>query len=54
MTSLQNLTGEVLRAQARSGQFTGVTSGLALGFVQANLVVLPREQAFDFLLFCRN
>jgi uncharacterized protein YcsI (UPF0317 family) len=22
------------------------------GFVQANLVILPREQAFDFLLFC--
>src|SRR5207245_8082583 len=28
--------------------------GLALGYVQANLVVVPRELAFDFLLFCQR
>jgi uncharacterized protein YcsI (UPF0317 family) len=27
---------------------------LAAGFVQANLVVVPRELAFDFLLFCQR
>jgi uncharacterized protein YcsI (UPF0317 family) len=27
---------------------------LALGYVQANLVVLPKEYAFDFLLFCQR
>jgi uncharacterized protein YcsI (UPF0317 family) len=27
---------------------------LALGFVQANLVVVPRDLAFDFLLFCQR
>jgi uncharacterized protein YcsI (UPF0317 family) len=27
---------------------------LALGYVQANLVILPREWAFDFLLFCQR
>src|SRR5690606_33708000 len=32
----------------------GQTSGLAPGFTQANLVILPREQAFDFLLFCQR
>ncbi len=32
----------------------GVTSGLAPGYVQANLAVLPKEYAFDFLLFCQR
>ena len=31
-----------------------MTAGLAPGFVQANLAVLPREQAYDFLLFCQR
>ncbi len=31
---------------------TGPTSGLAPGYAQANLVVLPQEDALDFLRFC--
>ena len=38
----------------RSGAWRGVTSGVAPGFVQANLAILPRELAFDFLLFCQR
>ena len=38
----------------RDGRHTGPTPGLALGFVQANLVVLPKDWAFDFLLFCQR
>ncbi|MBL8824531.1 MAG: putative hydro-lyase [Planctomycetia bacterium] len=45
-------TAEEVRLASRSGQWTKPTSGLAMGFVQANLVVLPKEYAFDFLLFC--
>ena len=45
--------GEV-RALVRSGRWNGVTTGLAPGFVQANLAVLPRDLAFDFLLFCQR
>lgn len=30
------------------------TAGVAPGYVQANLVILPRAQAFDFLLFCQR
>ncbi len=33
---------------------TGPTAGLALGYVQANLVIVPRSLAFDFLLFCQR
>lgn len=48
------LTGDDVRAACRTGNWTDQTSGLAPGFAQANLAILPREQAFDFLLFCRR
>lgn len=34
--------------------FVGQTSGLASGFAQANLVVVPADQAGDFHEFCRR
>ncbi|MCS6850769.1 MAG: putative hydro-lyase [Gemmataceae bacterium] len=54
MTDLRHATGAEIRRLARTGQLTTSTAGLALGFVQANLVVVPRELAFDFLLFCQR
>jgi uncharacterized protein YcsI (UPF0317 family) len=54
MGNLKTASGAEVRSLARFGQLTEPTPGLALGFVQANLVVLPREQAFDFLLFCHR
>jgi uncharacterized protein YcsI (UPF0317 family) len=39
---------------AKTGEWTGTTAGLAMGYVQANLVVVPRALAFDFLLFCQR
>lgn len=44
----------LLREECRRGNLTGPTAGMAMGFVQANLVVVPREAAFDFLLFCQR
>src|SRR5438270_14038737 len=46
--------GQSVRARARSGDFTSPTPGLAPGYVQANLVIVPRDLAFDFLLFCQR
>ncbi len=43
-----------VRAAARDGLLTGHTGGLAPAFAQANLVALPRELAYDFLLFCQR
>ena len=43
-----------LRALVRKGELARITSGMAPGYVQANLVILPRDQAFDFLLFCQR
>lgn len=40
------------RARIRTGEHTGPTSGLAPGFAQANLVILPADAALDFLRFC--
>jgi uncharacterized protein YcsI (UPF0317 family) len=47
-------TGAEVRRAAARGELDGPTAGLALGYVQANLVVVPRELAFDFLLFCQR
>ncbi|MDP6351693.1 MAG: putative hydro-lyase [Alphaproteobacteria bacterium] len=43
-----------LRAACRSGALGGITAGLAMGRVQANLVILPQALAFEFLLFCQR
>ncbi len=54
MRDLREATGAEVRSAARSGVLTGPTAGLARGFAQANLVVVPRGIAFDFLLFCQR
>lgn len=54
MGDVRLATGADVRAACRDGLLTGPTPGLALGYVQANLVVLPRDWAFDFLLFCQR
>jgi uncharacterized protein YcsI (UPF0317 family) len=54
MNDLTRATGSAVRAACRIGGLTGPTPGLALGFVQANLFIVPREHAFDFLLFCQR
>ncbi|MDI3538617.1 MAG: hypothetical protein PWP58_1508 [Bacillota bacterium] len=41
-----------IRAAIRRGEYTQPTPGLAPGYAQANLVILPQKYAFDFLLFC--
>lgn len=43
-----------VRHAARSGGFTGYTAGLAPGHVQANICILPKVWADDFLLFCQR
>ncbi len=40
--------------QIRGGNWRGVTSGVAPGYVQANLAILPQDLAFEFLLFCQR
>src|SRR6476620_7235698 len=51
---MQASTGAEVRRLARAGEWRRPTPGLAPGYVQANLVCVPRDLAFDFLLFCRR
>ena len=41
-----------LRQLIRERKWTTPTSGAASGYLQANLVMLPAAEAFNFLLFC--
>lgn len=41
-----------LRAMIRRNEWVRPTAGMASGFTQANLVILKKAWAFEFLLFC--
>jgi uncharacterized protein YcsI (UPF0317 family) len=42
------------RRAIRSGAYAGYTAGIAPGCVQANICILPRAFAEDFLLYCQR
>ena len=46
-------TGREARLACRRGRLTGSTAGVAPGYVQGNLAVLPKDLAADFLRFCQ-
>lgn len=41
-----------VRKLIKEQKITGQTSGMCAGYAQANLCILPKDLAFDFLLFC--
>ena len=45
---------EALRTACRAGNFAEPTAGHAPGYLQANLMIVPKVHAFDFLLFCQR
>jgi uncharacterized protein YcsI (UPF0317 family) len=48
------LDAAAARAAIRNGQWTDHTSGIADQHVQGNVVILPKEDADDFRLFCER
>jgi uncharacterized protein YcsI (UPF0317 family) len=46
-------TGHEARLAIRRGEWSGPTSGLAPGYVQGNLAILPSALASDFMRFCQ-
>jgi uncharacterized protein YcsI (UPF0317 family) len=42
------------RRAIRSDGYTGYTAGIAAGYVQANICILPRDWSADFLLYCQR
>ncbi|NMG60493.1 DUF1445 domain-containing protein, partial [Geitlerinema sp. P-1104] len=49
---MNSFNAREIREAFRGGTLSQPTPGLAPGYVQANLVILPQSDAFDFLLFC--
>lgn len=47
-------TPETIRMECRFGRIANPTAGLAAGYVQANLVIVPAGAADDFETFCRQ
>jgi uncharacterized protein YcsI (UPF0317 family) len=54
MKDIHQLTPKEIRSLIRKGTWDKPTAGLAMGYAQANLVILPEKYAFDFLLFCQR
>jgi len=54
MRDITQLSPEQIRLLIRKGKWDKPTAGLAMGYAQANLVILPEKYAFDFLLFCQR
>ncbi|TKT69276.1 DUF1445 domain-containing protein [Aquamicrobium sp. LC103] len=52
--SLSTMAAHKLRGTIRLGAYRGSTSGLASDRLQANLIILPRAVAGDFLRFCKR
>lgn len=50
----ENMSPKEVRKLIREEKITGQTSGMCPGYAQANLVVLPKEDAYDFLLFAQR
>lgn len=46
-------TAEQVRLAIRNGDWKGPTSGMASGYVQVNLVILPEHAAAHFMRFCQ-
>ena len=46
-------SGLAARRAVRTGAHRGPTAGLAPGYVQGNLAILPHALAADFMQFCR-
>lgn len=51
---LRNMHPREIRQLIREGKWNNHTAGLAPGYAQANLAILPQKLAFDFLLFCQR
>lgn len=45
------MTPREARMKIRNGEITTQTSGMCNGYAQANLCILPKKYAYDFLLF---
>lgn len=53
-SDLADRSAAEVRAAIRRGEWRRTTHGLANGYVQANLAIVPEPYAFDFMRFCHR
>lgn len=51
---LKNMHPKEVRELIRKGELVKPTSGMCNGYIQANLAILPKKNAYDFLLFAQR
>ena len=54
MTGLATTPPRDFRLACREGRYTATTRGVALGYLQCNLVILREQYAYEFLLYCQR
>lgn len=54
MLHFAEVSPKKVRALIRNGEITTPTAGMAKGYAQANLVILPQDLAFDFMLLAQR
>lgn len=54
MNDLFHASPRMVRSMIRQGELVRPTAGMCGGYAQGNLVVLPKELAYDFLLFAQR
>jgi uncharacterized protein YcsI (UPF0317 family) len=54
MENLANAMPAQVRQMIRRNELVRPTAGLCQGYVQANLAIVPKGLAYDFLLFCQR
>lgn len=50
----ENMKPAEIRRLIAQGLITGPTAGMSAGYAQANLVIIPKKYAYDFLLFTQR
>lgn len=54
MENLASMNPKDVRKLIREGKLVRPTAGISQGYAQANLVILPKDLAYDFLLFAQR
>lgn len=54
MTDLAHMKPQEIRRQIREGKIILPTAGMAEGYTQANLAIVPKAMAYDFLVFAQR
>ncbi|NND91699.1 MAG: putative hydro-lyase [Granulosicoccus sp.] len=53
-SQLRSRSVDSIRQAIRRNEYRGHTAGLAPGFLQANVVILPESYALDFMRYCQR